>query len=156
AAKMPVPKDVQLKDAAQFRLIGKPLPRLDTPDKVDGSAEFGLDVKLPGMLHAVIALSPSLGGKAASVDATAAQTMKGVRRVVPTASGVVVVADHFWQARKARDALRITWDAGPNVSLDNAAMWSLLDKAATKPGASALSRDEVAAALKSGNAADAL
>jgi len=157
AAKIPVPKDVVLKDAAHFRLIGKPLPRLDTPDKVDGSAEFGLDVRLPGMLYAVIALSPTLGGKAASVDSTAASAMPGIRRVLPTASGVVVVADHFWQARKARDALRINWDAGPNAKLDNAAIWSLLDKAAAaKPGASALSRDEVSASLKTGNAADAL
>ena len=67
-SKLPVPKDVVLKDAAQFRLIGKPLPRLDTPSKVDGSAEFGLDVQLPGMLYAVIALCPTLGGKAVSVD----------------------------------------------------------------------------------------
>jgi isoquinoline 1-oxidoreductase beta subunit len=156
AAKVPVPEDVVLKDAAQFRLIGKPLPRVDTPEKVDGRAEFGLDVKLPGMLYAVIALSPTLGGKAASVDSAAAAAMPGVRRVVPTASGVVVVADHFWQARKARDVLRISWDAGPNVGLDNAAMWSMLDKASTKPGGSALSRDEVSAALKKGNAAHAV
>jgi isoquinoline 1-oxidoreductase beta subunit len=156
AAKMPVPKDVALKNAAQFRLIGKPLPRLDTPDKVDGSAEFGLDVKLPGMLYAVIALSPMLGGKAASVDSTAASAMPGVRRVLSTASGVVVAADHFWQARKARDVLRISWNPGPNGRLDNAAIRALLDQAAAKPGASALSRDEVAASLKKGNAADAL
>jgi len=156
AAKIPAPKDVALKDAAQFRLIGKPLPRLDTPDKVDGSAEFGLDVKLPGMLYAVIALSPTLGGKAASVDSTAASAMPGVRRVLSTASGVVVVADHFWQARKARDALQISWDPGPNGRLDNTAIRALLDKAAAQPGASALSRDEVSASLKSGNAADAL
>jgi isoquinoline 1-oxidoreductase beta subunit len=156
AAKMPVPKDVVLKDAAQFRLIGKPLARLDTPDKVDGSAEFGLDVKLPGMLYAVIALSPTLGGKAASVDSTAASAMPGVRRILSTASGVVVVADHFWQARKARDVVRISWDPGPNGRLDNAAIRALLDKAAARPGASALGRDEVSASLKGGNAADAL
>jgi isoquinoline 1-oxidoreductase subunit beta len=156
AAKIPPPKEVALKIPAQFRLIGKPLPRLDTPDKVDGSAEFGLDVKLPGMLYAVIALSPTLGGKAASVDATAASAMPGVRRVLSTGSGAVVVADHFWQARKARDALQISWDPGPNGPLDNAAIRALLEKAASKPGASALSRDEVSAPLKTGNAADAL
>jgi isoquinoline 1-oxidoreductase beta subunit len=157
AAKMPVPKDVALKSAAEFRLIGKPLPRLDTPDKVDGSAEFGLDVKLPGMLYAVIALSPTLGGKTASVDSTSAAAMPGVRRVLSTASGVVVVADHFWQARKARDVLRITWDPGPNGHLDNAAIRAVLDKAAAaEPGASALSREEVTASLKTGNARDAL
>jgi isoquinoline 1-oxidoreductase subunit beta len=156
AAKMPVPQTVQLKDAAQFRLIGKPLPRLDTPDKVDGSAEFGLDVRLPGMLYAVIALCPTLGGKVASVDSTAAMAMPGVRRILPTASGVVVVAEHFWQARKARDALRINWDAGLNGGLDNEAIWSRINEAAANPGASALNRDEVSASLKTGNAADAL
>jgi isoquinoline 1-oxidoreductase subunit beta len=157
AARLSVPKEVALKDAKDFRLIGKPLPRLDTPGKVDGSAEFGLDVQLPGMLYAVIALSPALGGKAASVDSTAALACRGVRCVLPTASGVVVVAEHFWQARKARDALRIDWEPGPNSGLDNAAMWSLLNKAAAAgPGVSALGSDDVAAALKGGNAAEAL
>jgi isoquinoline 1-oxidoreductase subunit beta len=156
AARIPVPKEVTLKDAAQFRLIGKPLPRLDTPEKVDGSAEFGLDVKLPGMLYAVIALSPTLGGKAGAVDSAAAQAMPGIRRVMSTPSGVVVVADHFWQARKARDTLKIEWDAGPNANLDSKAMWAKLNAAATKPGASALVRDEVSASLKTGNATDAL
>ena len=156
AAKLPVPKEVTLKDVSDFRLIGKPLPRLDTPDKVDGSAEFGLDVQLPGMLYAVIALCPTLGGSATSVDSTAALALPGVRRVLLTASGVVVVADHFWQARKARDVLRIGWDPGPNLGVDNAAMWSLLNHAAANPGASALTSDDVAAELKTGNAVDAL
>ncbi len=156
AAKMPVPKEVVLKDAAHFRLIGKPLPRLDTPAKVDGSAEFGLDVKLPGMLYAAIALCPTLGGKVASVESAAAMGLPGVKRILPTASGVVVVADHFWQARKARDAVQIAWDPGPNASLDDAAIWSLLHEAAANPGASALRSDDVAAALKGGNAAEAL
>ena len=156
AARMPVPKEVPLKDAAHFRLIGKPLPRLDTPSKVDGSAQFGLDVRLPGMLYAVIALSPTLGGKVASLDTAAALAMPGVRRVLPTPSGVVVVADHFWQARKARDALRIDWLAGPNADLDTAAIRSLLEHAAASPGASALRSDDVAAALKGGNASQAL
>lgn len=157
AARLPVPKDVQLKDPAQFRLIGKPLARLDTQSKVDGSAEFGIDVKLPGMLYAVIALSPALGGKPISVESAAAEGMPGVRRVMTTSNGVVVVADHFWQARKARDALRINWDPGANAGLDNAEIWSSINAAAAAgPGASALSRDEVSASLKTGNAADAL
>src|ERR1700733_1212561 len=157
ASKLPVPKDVPLKDASLFRLIGKPLPRLDTGDKVDGSAEFGLDVQLPGMLYAVVALSPTLGGKVISVESSAAQAMRGVRRVLGTASGVVVVADHFWQARKARNVLRIDWDQGPNTGLDNAKIWSMLDEAAISgPGASALGREEGSAALKNGNASGAL
>jgi isoquinoline 1-oxidoreductase beta subunit len=156
AARLPVPKEVTLKSPADFRLIGKPLARLDTPSKVDGSAEFGLDVKLPGMLYATIALCPELGGTVASVDSVAALAMPGVRRVVPTASAVIVVAEHFWQAKKARDAVRIVWAPGPNAHLDNAAIWSQLTAAAAKPGVSALSSENVAAALKGGHAAEGL
>jgi isoquinoline 1-oxidoreductase beta subunit len=156
AARLPVPKDVTLKAARDFRLIGKSLPRLDTPGKVDGSAEFGIDVRLPGMLYAVIALCPTLGGKPAAVDSSAASARPGVRRVLATASGVVVVADHFWQARRARDRLRIEWQPGPTAGLDNAAISALLREAAAQPGASALASDDVADALKGGNAADAL
>ena len=156
AARLPVPKEVPLKSPVEFRLIGKPLARLDTPSKVDGSAQFGLDVKLPGMLCASIALCPELGGTLASVDSAAALAMPGVRRVVPTASAVIVVAGHFWQAKKARDALNIVWAPGPNAQLDNAAIWSRLNAVAAKPGVSALSSDNVAAALKGGHAAKAL
>jgi isoquinoline 1-oxidoreductase beta subunit len=156
AASVPVPKEVPLKSPAEFRLIGKALPRLDTPSKVDGSAEFGIDVKLPGMLYASIALCPELGGTVASVDSAAALAMPGVRRVVTAASAVIVVAEHFWRAKKARDALRIVWTPGPNVHLDNAAIWSQLNAAAAKPGISALSSPNVAAALKGGHAAEAL
>ena len=113
AARLPVPKEVKLKSAAKFRLIGKSQPRLDTPSKVDGSAQFGLDVQLPGMRYAVLAQSPTLGGKAASIDSSAAQALPGVRRVLSTTSGVMVVADHFWQALAARQALKITWGGEP-------------------------------------------
>ena len=156
AARLPVPKEVPLKQPADFRLIGKPLARLDTPAKVDGTAEFGLDVQLPGMLYAVIALCPTLGGKIGSVDPAAALALPGVRRVLPTANAVIVVADHFWQARKARDTLQVVWDAGSNAALDTAGVWSQVNQAASKPGASALTSDDVAAALKGGHAADAL
>jgi isoquinoline 1-oxidoreductase subunit beta len=156
ASRLPVPKDVALKSPGEFRLIGKPLARLDTPGKVDGSAEFGIDVKLPGMLHAAIALSPVLGGKVASVDSAAALTLPGVRRVLPTESAVIVVAEHFWQAKKARDALRIDWQAGPNASLDNATIWARINQGSNKPGLSALASDDVAAALKGGHATEAL
>ncbi len=150
AAKMPVPKDVKLKPKAAFRLIGTPTPRLDTPGKVDGSAEFGLDVKLPGMLYAALAQCPTLGGKAAAVDASRSEIMPGVRRVLSTASGVVVVADHFWQALQARDALRITWEPGANARLDNAAIWGVLEQAAAaNQGLVARKDGDAAAALKS-------
>ena len=156
AASLPVPKDVPLKKPADFQLIGKPLPRLDTVSKVNGSAQFSLDVRLPGMLYAAIALSPELGGTVASVDAAAALAVPSVRRVLPTANAVIVVAEHFWQAKKARDALRIVWAPGPNAHVDNAAIWSQLNGAAAKPGASALASPNVAAALKGGDATQAL
>ena len=150
AAKLPVPKDVKLKPRSDFQIIGKPRSRIDTPGKVDGSAEFGLDVKLPGMLYAALAQSPVLGGKVQALDSAAAEKMPGVRKVMITASGVVVVADHFWQALKARNAVRVTWDAGPNARLDNAAIRAMLKKtAAAGDGLSARADGNAAAALKS-------
>jgi isoquinoline 1-oxidoreductase beta subunit len=150
AAKEPVPKDVKLKAKSNFQLIGKSRARIDTPGKVDGSAEFGIDVKLPGMLYAALAQSPVLGGKVKALDSSAAQMMPGVRRVLSTSSGVVVVADHFWQAQKARNALRITWDPGINAQLDNAAIHATLKKtAAAGAGLTARTDGNVAAALGS-------
>ena len=156
AARMPVPRDVPLKSPAEFRLIGKPLPRLDTPAKVDGSAEFGIDVKLPGMLYAAIALPPELGAQLGTVDSGVARSMPGVRRILLTPDGVVVIAQHFWQAKRARDALQITWQPGPAAQLDNAAIWAQIRGAANRPGLSALGSDDVAAGLKGGNAPEAL
>ncbi|HEY0802210.1 MAG TPA: xanthine dehydrogenase family protein molybdopterin-binding subunit [Steroidobacteraceae bacterium] len=150
AAKESLPKEVKLKSKADFQIIGKSRVRIDTPGKVDGSAEFGVDVKLPGMLHAVVAMSPVLGGKVQILDAAAAEKMTGVRKVLSTDSGVVVVADHFWQALQARKALNITWDPGDNAHLDNAAIFTLLKKTARLgDGLVARADGDVAAALKS-------
>jgi len=149
AAKLEVPKQVKLKAKADYTLIGTSPRRLDTPAKVDGSAEFGLDVRLPGMLHAVIAHCPVLGGRARTVDSRTAETMPGVRRVLATPAGVVVVAEHFWQALKARDALEIVWDEGSNARLDNAAIRALLDDAAAAgPGLVAKQIGAPGAAIK--------
>jgi isoquinoline 1-oxidoreductase beta subunit len=150
AAKLQVPKDVKLKPRADYTLIGTSQRRLDTPSKVDGSAEFGLDVRLPGMLYAAIAQCPVLGGRARSVGSRTAEAMPGVRRVLATPGGVVVVAEHFWQALKARDALEIVWDEGANASLDNAAIRILLDRAAAaNAGLVAKQTGDPAAAIKS-------
>ena len=148
AAKLKVPKDVKLKSRADYTLIGTPQRRLDTPGKVDGSAEFGLDVKLPGMLYAAIAQCPVLGGRPRSVGSRTAEAMPGVRRVLGVPSGVVVVAEHFWQALKARDALEIVWDEGTNASLDNAAIRVLLDRASANAGLVAKQVGDPAAAIK--------
>jgi isoquinoline 1-oxidoreductase subunit beta len=129
ASTLPVPAAVKLKEPADFKLIGQSVPRLDTPGKVDGSAEFGIDVRLPGMLHAAVAQAPVIGGKAATVDSAAAEKLPGVRHVLTTGHGVIVVADHFWQALKARAALKITWNPGDNARLDNAGIRATLRKA---------------------------
>ncbi|MGO9946325.1 MAG: molybdopterin cofactor-binding domain-containing protein [Steroidobacteraceae bacterium] len=150
AAREPTPKDVTLKPKSEFRIIGKSTPRIDSPGKVDGSAEFGLDVKLPGMLYAAIAQSPVLGGNVRTLDSGAAEKMPGVRGVVRTDSGVVVVADHFWQALQARKALEVTWDPGGNALLDNQAISAMLKKtAAAGAGLTARADGDVVQALKS-------
>jgi isoquinoline 1-oxidoreductase beta subunit len=150
AAKLPVPKDVKLKPKAGFQIIGKPRLRIDSPKKVDGSAEFGIDVKLPGLLYATLVQSPVLGGKVTAVDAAAAEAMPGVRRVLVTDGGVVIVAEHFWQALTARSAVKITWDPGSNADLDNAGIRAMLEKAAnSRQGLSARADGDAANVLKS-------
>jgi isoquinoline 1-oxidoreductase beta subunit len=148
AAKRPVPKDVALKDAASFQVIGKAHARLDTPAKVDGSAEYGLDVRLPGMKYAALAQPPVLGGRVRALDSSAAEKLPGVLKVVSTVSGVAVVAEHYWQAHTARSALKIDWDAGPNAHLDNAAILAGLKAAAGGSGQSARKDGDAAQALK--------
>jgi len=147
AAKKTPPKDAKPKERAAYSLIGKAQPRLDTPSKVDGTAIYGIDVRLPGLKYAALAQSPTLGGKLKAVDSAAAEKLPGVVKVVTVGSGVAVVADHYWQARVARDALKITWDEGPNAALSNAAILAGL-KAATGSGQSARKDGDVAAALK--------
>ena len=105
ASKLPVPKDVPLKSAADFTIIGQSQKRKDTPSKVDGSCIFGIDVKLPNMLYAALAQPPALGGSVKTFNDEKARAMPGVKAVVLTSSGVAVVADSWWQARKARDQL---------------------------------------------------
>ena len=150
AAKLPVPKDVKLKPKAGFQIIGKSRLRIDSARKVDGSAEFGIDVKLPGLLHAAVVQCPVLGGKVAALDAADAEAVPGVRKVIVTDGVVVIVAEHFWQALSARKALKITWDPGSNAHLDNAAIRAMLEKAASfGPGLSARADGDAAKELKS-------
>jgi isoquinoline 1-oxidoreductase beta subunit len=149
AAKQPVPGDVPLKTAG-FTLIGTNLPRLDGPDKARGRTVFGLDVKQPGMLHAVLIPCPVIGGKVASFDAGAASKAKGVKKVVDIGEGVAVIADHYWTARKAAESMQVKWDEGPNASLDTAAVFKALDAAKGQPGFVAKKSGDASAALGSG------
>jgi isoquinoline 1-oxidoreductase beta subunit len=120
AAALPAPTDVELKPAGVFTQIGRARQRLDTAEKIDGTAVFGIDVRLPNMLYGAIALSPVLGGTVRSFEATAARAMPGVREVVQTSGGVVVLADTWWQARRARDALVVDWNPGAAANLSSA------------------------------------
>ncbi|KWK25174.1 aldehyde dehydrogenase [Burkholderia stagnalis] len=117
AAKLPVPKDVALKKPADFKLVGKPVKRLDSPEKVDGTAQFGLDVRLPGMLYAVIVNSPVFGGTVASIDDTAAKRIGGVRQVVRADNAVAVVGDHTWAAKRGASALVVKWNEGAGAKV---------------------------------------
>ena len=123
ASKLPAPDKVALKDPSQFRIVGKRTTRLDTPAKVNGTAMFGMDVKLPGMVYATLAMSPVIGGTVKSFDASRAKGMPGVVDVVQIPDGVAVVASTYWQARKAREALSIQWDDGANAGLNTKAMF---------------------------------
>ena len=147
AAALPVPKTVPLKDPKQWKLIGKPTKRLDTPEKITGRARFGMDVQFPGLLTAVVAHPPVFGGTVKSFEAAPAKAVAGVRHVVQVPSGVAVVADHFWAAKLGRDALKVEWDAGPNAALDSAALRERFRALAKTKGATAAEKGNVAGAL---------
>jgi isoquinoline 1-oxidoreductase beta subunit len=117
AAALPVPESAVLKAPERFRLIGTPVPRLDTPAKVTAQAQFGIDVQVAGMLTAVVERCPVFGGKLKSVDDAAAKALPGVQHVVTIDSGVAVVANDYWSATKGREALRVTWDEGAHATL---------------------------------------
>src|SRR5919198_5830462 len=142
AATVPLPHDVPLKDSKDWKILGTRVHRLDTPVKVDGSAQFGIDVKQPGLLVAVVARSPVFGGKVKSFDATKAKAVPGVRHVVQISSGIAVVADGYWPAKKGRDALDLTWDEGPNADVSSAAIAQLFAQRASQPGGGAVARHD--------------
>jgi len=134
AAKMKPPEKVALKDPKAFKLIGRPKSRLDTPEKTNGKAIFGLDVKQPGMLTAVVARPPIFGAKLRNFDDSRARSMPGVRKIVSVPSGVAVIADTFWQAKVARDTLKVDWDDGPMASFNTAQMMQQFRQQAQSPG----------------------
>ena len=129
AAKLPVPDKVALKDPKDFTLIGTPAKRLDTPDKVNGKAKFGIDAMIPDMKFATVAACPVFGGKLASVDDSKAMAIMGVRQVVRLDNAVAVVGDHMWSAMQGLAALDIDWDEGPNAKLSTADIVRQMDVA---------------------------
>ncbi len=134
AAALPVPEKVTLKDPKSFKLIGTPAPRLDVPDKVRGTATFGMDVQVPGMLVAAVARSPVFGGTAKSWDENGAKQVPGVKQVVQLGSGIAVLADGYWAARKGVEALRVVWDEGQAVSFSTDGMRREMESLVKKRG----------------------
>src|SRR5712692_7166551 len=127
AARLEVPKEVKLKDPKDWKLVGKPVKRLDTRDKVNGKMVYGADLKLPGMLNAAIKDCPVFGGKVKSFDAAKVEGMKGVKKVVQVGdSGVAVVADTWWQAKTALEQLPVVWDEGENAKVSSASIAEIL------------------------------
>jgi CO/xanthine dehydrogenase Mo-binding subunit len=147
AAKLPVPTQIALKDPKDFALIGRPAKRLDTPAKVNGTAQFGIDVRLHGMKVATVAASPVLGGKVVSVDDSKAKAIKGVRQIVRLDDVVAVVADHMWAAKQGLKALAIRWDDGPNGTVSTADVVQGLAAAAQTPGVVVRNEGDAAAAV---------
>jgi len=150
AAKQAAPGDIQLKDPKDFKIVGKGAKRLDTPGKVNGSARFGMDVRLPGMLTAVVARAPVAGGKVASFNAGKARAMPGVKHVVQIGSGVAVVADGYWNALKGRDALEIKWDDGAGASVSSEGIRKTFGELANKEGTIGIKKGDANATLAGG------
>jgi isoquinoline 1-oxidoreductase subunit beta len=149
------PKDVPLKEPGDFVLIGKPLKRLDTPDKVNGNAVYGIDAMLPGMKFATLKTCPVFGGKVAKVDDSAANKIPGVRKIVVLDDLVAVVGDHMWAAKKGLDALVVDWDEGPNAGVSSIDIWRDLRAATEKDGAVAKSLGDIKKGLASGDRLEA-
>jgi len=147
AATLPMPDKVALKDPKDFTLIGTPAKRPDTPGKVNGTAQFGIDVRMPGMLIATVAASPVLGGKVVAVDAQKAKAVVGVRQIVQLDDAVAVVADHMWAAKQGLAALDIRWEDGPNANVSTADVVQGLAKASETPGVTARNHGDPASAL---------
>jgi CO/xanthine dehydrogenase Mo-binding subunit len=147
AATLPVPEKVTLKDPKDFKLIGTPAKRLDTPAKVKGTTLYGIDVRLPGMKIATVAASPVVGGKLVSVDDSKAMAIKGVRQIVRLEDAVAVVADNTWAANQGLKALVIRWDDGPNGTASTADVVKGLAAAVQSPGVVVRSEGDAAAAI---------
>jgi len=152
AAMVTPPQDVPLKDPAAFRLIGKPVKRLDTPEKTNGRAKYGIDARPPGVKIATLIKSPVLGGTVARVDDTRARAVPGVRRVVVLDDLVAVVADHMWAAKQGLAALDITWNDGPNANVSTDLIWAKLREASKREGALAKDVGKVVEVFGTGDA----
>lgn len=155
AQSLTAPKDVPLKAVSDFKLIGKPLKRFDTPDKVNGKVVYGIDVMPPGVKFATLAACPVFGGTVGRVDDAKAKSLPGVRQIVVQQNFVAVVADHMWAAKQGLAALDITWNEGPHAAVSDDDVWKQLRAASDKEGAVARSDGDIAKGLAEGDRMEA-
>ena len=155
ASSLTPPKDVELKDPRNFVLIGKPLKRIDTPDKVNGRAVYGIDAMLPGMKFATLAACPVFGGKVGSVDDSAARKIPGVQKIIVLDDMVAVVGDHMWAAKKGLDALIVNWNEGATSGVSSKEIWDDLRAAGEKDGVVVKSDGDIAKGLAGGDKVEA-
>ena len=147
ASELPIPQNPPLKKESEFRYMGKPMPRLDIPDKVAGTAIFGLDVNVPDMLYGVIARPPAYGAKPVSYDQGAAEAVKGVRKVTPTPNGIGVIADSVTAAWNGRDALKMQWDKGSHAAMNSESIEKSYMEGLDKPGVVAVATGDAKKAI---------
>ncbi|MGZ9739103.1 molybdopterin cofactor-binding domain-containing protein [Pseudomonas sp. GNP012] len=143
----PDPASIKLKDAKDWRLIGKPTQRLDTPEKITGRAKFGMDVQFDGLMTAMVARSPTFGGSVKSFEGAEALAIPGVHKVLQVPTGIAVIADHYWAAKLGRDALKVEWNPGPNAGLNSQALLESFRKLAATLGLNAGQAGDTPAAL---------
>ena len=155
AGRLTPPREPQLKAVADFKLIGKPLKRLDTPEKVNGKAVYGIDVLPPGVKFATLLACPVFGGKVGHVDDSKAKQVPGVRQIVALEDLLAVVGDHMWAAKQGLAALQITWDEGANAHVTSEQVWEQLRAASEKTGAIAKTAGDVTKGLASGERLEA-
>ena len=155
ASHLAPPAKVGLKTPGEFTLIGKPLKRLDTPDKVNGKAVYGIDARPPGLKFAALAICPVFGGKVGHVDDSKAKQIPGVRQVVVLDEVVAVVGDHTWVAKQGLAALEVTWDEGPNAQVTSEDVWRQLRASSEQQGAVAKTGGDLAKGLATGTRTDA-
>src|SRR3984957_12831913 len=154
-SRIPPPQNPPLKNPKDFKIIGKPLKRFDTPKKVNGQVVYGIDAMLPGMKFATIAQSPVFGGSVGHVDDSEAMTIPGVQKVIVLDDLVAVVGDHMWAAKSGLDALTIDWDHGSNAAVSSDDIWQPLRAASKKDGAVAKSVGDVNKGLSQGDRIEA-
>lgn len=147
AAKLEAPTEVALKDPKDWKIIGKPTKRLDSAEKINGTAIFGQDIQFEGLKTAMVARSPYFGGSVKSFDDSATRKVAGVVDVVQVPTGIAVIAEHYWAAKQGRDALKIEWDAGPNATLSTESMFDQYREAAKEKGAVASTAGDVSSGL---------